>query len=821
MRKRYLIIAIRNILRNKLYAAINIIGLTLSIACCIIIVLFIQYEFSFDRFHKKAERIFRFTIEVSNDAGYKAHFARCAKPWIKYIPEAFPEVEKMTTLVPGRRMTLMVNEKKFVLENAYYTDSSFFSVFDISLLKGDPDQVLKEPFTAVISESLARKYFGNSDPVGQVITNTGWHDGEKWTRLNYAITAVFKDIPANAHFHTDLLMSARSQDFDPWKFVYLLLQKNTSPSGFLGKCDAFIKRHSDREDSTERMIPHLQCITDIHLKSDKDREMEDNSNMTVILIIGITGLIMLSVSWVNYLNLNVAGIYQRRRNLSLYKMHGCPNTGLISIFLNEAFIITTLSFILAYMLVHILLPVLSPATGNLVNPNLFALFPQALPWLLLVFAGTVVTGSIPVLLFLQTSLFSQSWTTKGSLSGWFRKSLVVFQFTLTIALIISALVIHSQGGYIQEKQTGSGLDSVVVVKLFNQDIMSKYDVLKAELLQSPYIKEVTASFEDPFDLTMDAMGFETSGIKPENKDKILWVYIADDNFFRFLDVPIIAGHDFPPLEEYLNNAEDSDGQPTIKGHLLNAYINRREDYILNETAVKELGWTPEEAVGKPFKLKFPWGENVIFGGQIVGVVKDFHVNTLHHGIKPYVFFQKNIWYWNLLVKTDEKHNAEALQYLAKTWDNIITDYPLDYRYNKDLFFKAYRKEIVQSRLIRFFSLLAILVSCMGLFAISSIIILQRTKEIGIRKVSGATRVTIMQMLLREFSLLVFISFLMACPIAYYAMAKWLEGFAYRTDLSWWIFAVAGIAALLIACLTVCWQSWQATSRNPVEALRYE
>lgn len=237
--------------------------------------------------------------------------------------------------------------------------------------------------------------------------------------------------------------------------------------------------------------------------------------------------------------------------------------------------------------------------------------------------------------------------------------------------------------------------------------------------------------------------------------------------------------------------------------------------------MKELGWTSEEAVGKPFKLKFPWGENVIFGGQIVGVVKDFNVNTLHHEIKPYVFFQKNIWYWNLLVKTDEKNNSKALQYIAKTWDDIITDYPLDYSFNKELFFKAYKKEIVQSRLTNFFSLLAIIVSCMGLFAISSIIIIQRTKEIGIRKVSGASSLTIMQMLLREFSLLVVLSFILACPVAYYTMSKWLDSFAYRINLSWWIFAGAGLAAIMIACLTVCWQSWQTANRNPVEALRYE
>jgi putative ABC transport system permease protein len=297
---------------------------------------------------------------------------------------------------------------------------------------------------------------------------------------------------------------------------------------------------------------------------------------------------------------------------------------------------------------------------------------------------------------------------------------------------------------------------------------------------------------------MDAMAFETQGIKAENKDKMLWVYAMDDNFFKFFKVPLIAGNDFHRFNE------DS----------------KREDYILNETAVRSLGWTPDEAIGKPFKLKFNWGD-VFLGGQIVGVVKDFNLNTLHHEIKPFVFFRKSIWFWNLLIKIDEQNRQSAMEHISKTWDQIAIDYPLEYQYNKDIFFQAYKKEIVQSRLTNFFSLLAIIISCMGLFAISSILILQRTKEIGIRKVNGASSFTVMLMLLKDFALLVFISFVIACPVGYYAISKWLQGFAYHINLGWWIFACSGTAALLIACLTVCWQSWQVARKNPVEALRYE
>jgi putative ABC transport system permease protein len=425
--------------------------------------------------------------------------------------------------------------------------------------------------------------------------------------------------------------------------------------------------------------------------------------------------------------------------------------------------------------------------------------------LLVIFAVSLLIGCIPVTIFMiklksSVSLLNTASTGRSNKpSSFFRKTLIVFQFTLTIILIISAFIINLQGNYILNHQAGAKQDSILVIKLFNQDILSRYSLLKSELLKSPYIKEATATFEEPYDQTMDAMGFETDGIKEENKDKILWVYSADDNFFKFNEIPIIAGSDFPTFDENL----------------------KKEYYILNETAVKELGWTPEEAVGKPFKLKFFYGDNVIYGGNIVGVVKDFNLNTLHHEIKPFVFFQKEIWFWVMLVKVDMQHRTQAMNFIKQKWEMVSPDYPLSYEYNSDVFFAAYKKEIIQSRLTWFFSFLAIIISCMGLFAISSIIILRRTKEIGIRKVNGAAISEIVRMLSVEFTRGVIFAFCIATPIAWYAMSKWLQNFVYKTELSWWIFILSGFIALCIALLTVSWQSWNAARRNPVEALRYE
>lgn len=799
-------ITLRNIFRNKLTSLINIFGLSISLACCALIMLYIRYELSYDHFNASADRIYRFTVSIRRDNGYQAHFARCSEPWVKYLPEDFPEIEKMVTLSPYKNITLKINDEKFSLNTAFYADSTFFNVFSINLLQGDPNKTLSDPNTAVISSSLALKYFKNNDPVGQTIVNTGQYDGKKWISKSFTITGVFKDIPANSHFHSDLFLSKTStpKDDNAWKYVYILLKKNTRPADFINKFPDFLKKHGVEEKDINSLIPDLQCINDIHLKSDKDREIEQNGNMTIIYIIGLIGIVILIISWVNYLNLTVARVFSHGKSVIHYKIYGNIRS-IFTQYLIESLIINFLSLAIAILLIGIFFPKISEITGNIMNDHVFQFTKGIIIWISFIFAGSLLIGCIPVTLFVMglkssVSLLNPSISGKNNkASSIFRKSLIVFQFTLTIILIISAFVINLQGRYIQNHQAGAKQDSVLVIRLFNQDILAKYSLLKSEIMKSPYVKEATATFEEPFGQTMDAMGFETDGIKEENKDKVLWVYSADDNFFKFNKLSIIAGSDFPPFNENL----------------------KKDYYILNETAVKHLGWTPGEAVGKPFKLKFPESDDVFFGGNIVGVVKDFNLNTLHNEIKPFVFFQKEVWFWVMLIKIDTNHRTEAMNFIKQKWEMITPDYPLSYEYNSNLFFAAYKKEIIQSRLTSFFSFIAIIISCLGLFAISSILILRRTREIGIRKVNGASVYEIVRMLTVEFTMGVTIAFSIATPLAWYLMHKWLQNFVYKTELSWWIFILAGVIALVIAVLTVSWQCGYAARKNPVEALRYE
>ena len=808
MLKQYLKIACRIILRNKLSSIINIIGLSIGIGCCILIGFFLIHEFSYDRFNVDANRIYRFTHSYQNSFGYKSHFAPCSNPWIKNIPANFAEVETMVSMFPYKNITLKVKDENIILGNCFYIDSSFFKVFSIPLIKGNIDKALSGPNVVVISESFARKYYGNFDPVGKVITNIGWYDGKHTIKLNYTITGVFKDIPENSHFHSDIFISKTSMlgNFESeWRYVYLLFHKNAKPENFFRKFPSFVVKYDKNPNVLKEIVPYLQVITDIHLKSDKDREIENNSSMMVVYMMGITGFIILLISLVNYLNLSIAGLYQRSKSITFNKIHGGRNINIIIQSFVESFIYVSVSMVLAISFMSISTPFFNTVSGNIVNSQIIHLNRGLFGFILLIVFITLIVGCLPIIIYLIKDSDSVFLLKPDSIrksykpSSIFRKALIIFQFTLTIILIICTIVIHFQNRFIFKQQAGAKLDNVLTISIKNDDAIERYTVLKSELLASPWIKDVTSSMEEPFGQTMDAMGFETQGINDAYKDKFLWVYSADDNFFKFLDVPIIAGTDFPKFNKNFLG----------------------ESYILNESAVKELGWTPNEAVGKPFKLKFSAVANIIFGGRIIGVVKDFNLNTLHQKIKPFVFFQKNVWFLNITVRIANSNKAQAISYIYKTWKSINPDIPLKFKYNSDIYFNAYKKEITQSRITSFFSLLAIILSCLGLFAISSIIILQRTKEIGLRKVNGANRLQIIYSLNAEFLILVTISILIACPIAMLIMNNWLSTFAYHISLSYWFFVIGSGIAIFIAILTVSWQSWQAASQNPIKALRYE
>jgi putative ABC transport system permease protein len=791
-------LASRNLFSARAQTVLNIAGLAVGFACTLAIIVWVRNELSFDRHLPDADRIYRLTFET-NTSGLRMHFARCWEPWISQMPAAFPEIEQLVRLDPYRHTALKFADRKFYSDGVFATDTNFFKVFNIQLIYGNEENVLKQPYSAVISQSIANKCFGNADPVGKTFLLSGEYSPKM---VLFTITGVMKDTPVNSHIHFEVLTSfVKPQDPPEWAYIYLLLKKQTKPDQILSALSAFIKTVEKNADKIV-FTPYLQKITDIHLHSSKDREVEQNGNISIIYLFIVIAAVLLVVSLANFYNLNKARLLTLHKSIDIQRAMGSDNRHIIF----QAIIESAISCILSLFLALIILDLSQQFAVTFLG---FNLFPDGIrdlariwPFALFIFGFSSLTGSLPaVLSILNTNISMQGvgaekmHHTKGlSLYG----SLMTVQFSLAIVMMVSAIVIFQQKKFIFSQSLGKMSSDIMVFKRQGWEIRAKYNALRDQALQDPLIKDFTASMEEPGGETMDAMIIESSGLDENHKDKELFVLSVEDNFLNFFNLPLITGRNFSKFN------------PDRKG----------EDYILNETAVKEMGWTPQEAIGKPLKIRFDVPD-IFYGGTVVGVVKDFNMTTVKQPIKPYVLFQKPIFYLCYLVQTDSVNRQQAIVNFKKIWEKELPDYPFQYELLGDSYKTTYKKEVTQAKLTLIFSFLAIVIICMGLFAVTSLVITKRTREIGIRKVNGARVIGLLIKLNSDFLKWFGISFIIASPVAWYAMNKWLQNFTYKTELRWWVFAVSGTIVLVVAALTVTLQCWRAATRNPVEALRYE
>jgi len=788
----------RNLINRRNHTLLNITGLAIGIACSLVIIDKVKEELSYDKYLPDADRIYRLTFQTSIN-GTTMHFARCWENWVAKIPASFPQVEELVRLAPYRHTAVKVGEQKFYSDRVFSTDSNFFKVFNIRLLNGDEDRVLREPHTVVLSESLAKRYFGDSDPVGQTVMMTGEYD-EKMQ--SFRITGVMQDSPANSHIHFDMLCSfLKPQEAPGWAYVYLLLRNKGGAEEVMKQLPGFIKQ-VEPENPDVIYRPFLQKITDIHLHSDKDREIEQNGNITSIYIYILIALILLLVSWTNYFNLNRARLLSQGKQTDIQRINGAGRLHVIGQALVESAVCSLIALVAAIFLIDMAGYLAAGLAGFSILPEGTGSLASIWPFIILIFFLTVIAGALPSIgyvTFSAVSIRKKVHIRKRIIPGLSSYGfLLSIQFFLAIALIISALTIFRQKELIETTAFKKAGSSMLVFKRQNWEVRSKYREFRDKALQIPYIRDVSASLEEPTGETMDAMQVESTAIDTTHRNRALYVLSVEDNFLDFLKIPLIAGSNFSRFD-----------------------ANRKgEDYILNETAARQLGWTPEQAVGKPFKILFD-SPDIFFGGTVVGVVKDFHFNTLRQEIKPYVMFQKPIFYLCFMVEIDKAHGKEAVEGLRGIWEQILPDYPFTYEYMEDLYDSAYRKEFNQARLTGFFSLLAIVIICMGLIAVTSLLVARRTKEIGIRKVNGAGLLNIIGLLTYEFIIWLVISFIAACPAAMILMNRWLNNFAYHVEIGWLTYLIAGTIVLSVTLLTVTLKSLGAATVNPVEALRYD
>jgi putative ABC transport system permease protein len=790
--KNYLKIAFRNLLRHKLYSLINVLGLALGMACCLLIILFIQDELSYDRFHEKAGQIYRVAkIEKRNEGvvNYPLVFPVVAPK----LQEDFPEVLNAVRFEP--RLSVLVNRenKQFLEQRFFYADSNVFDVFTFPLIKGDPKIALKEPYTLVLSEETAEKYFGSQDPLGQTLTIDNKHD--------YKITGVLKNIPHNSHMKFDFLASMATEEAEnprygklwAWScYTYLLLPKDYPPAELEKKFPDFILRNRN-EQAAKAWTFYLQPLTRIHLHSNLSYELEPNSDITSIYIFSGIGFFILLIACINFMNLATARSSNRAKEVGVRKVLGAERSQLAEQFLGESLVLSFIALPLAVALVEIALPAFNALTNKAVTLNSLSHQAASFGLIGIVVLVGIISGSYPAF-FLSAFHPSDVLRRKlraGVKNSFFRRILVVVQFAISIVLIVGTVIIDSQLDFIRNKKLGFDKEHIVVVRIEEPEMQKRYEPFRQELLQNPGIKSVAGSTSFP-GMNPNLSLFIPEGAEDKEPLKLRNV-LVDYDFIETFGIEVKEGRDF------------SRDFPT----------DAKQAFIINESAAQEFGW--ETSVGK--KLT----DLDLGSGSIIGVVKDFHFRSKHQKIEPLILSirpdERYIYF--ISVKFGQANAREILSLLQKKWKEYSPGRPLDCFFLDENFDKLYRAEERLSQIFSVFSFLAIFIACLGLFGLASFTAEQRTKEIGIRKALGASAANIVLLLSKEFTKWVIVANIMAWPVAYFVMNRWLQNFAYRISIGLWMFFLAAGLALAIAFFTISFQAVRAALANPADALRYE
>ena len=798
-------VVFRNLLKHPFLNLVKIVGLGLALVGIIFIALFLKNELTYDSYYQKSARTYRYTI-TDPDFFSGKHFARIINPgYIHEMSDALPEVEEFVRLRPVRGGLMKYDQRYYKVEQAFECDSTFFNVFDAKMLIGNKETVLENPASMVVSQRFAQKVFGNKNPVGEVLTlPSGQYYGED---QDFTIAGVMDDFPANSHFHPDFVATPLTDQFTyGWAWTYLVLNENASVKNVKDGISDYLK--SIREANPREMDTevHLQKISDIHLNSHKLREIEENSNIRNVYVLAIAAFILLLISISNYANLNIGMAGFSAKYLFINKLLGSSKSTVVKYFLFEGICILGATLFSAILLsVPVTIGIIRFYQLNLVAGNSSAIILLVLLFSLL----TLLFGMIPVLKSVFSSI--RLGGKRGSAVALHRNGvsrvLIVFQYAFSIALIITVIVISRQTNYALKNSMGVQQDNVICFESVHASIQQKFGVLKEELLQYNSIESVSAMLEPPGGEANDMFPFEMEGYKsedPEPNSDGIGIFPCDYSFASIFNLQFLAGTNFS------ENNKDNEGLG---------------EYIINKAAMKRLHYSnPADIVGKEFKLIFssPGSGITIPKGKIIGVVEDFHLSSLRKQVEPLVLFKRDkLWLLNFVVSFKPGMRDEALADMKKVWNDLFPEYPFQYEHVDAMYKRVYKAELLQARLLSVFTLVALFICSMGLFGLALIITQTRTKEIGVRKVNGARVYEILTLLNKDYIKWVALAFLIACPAAWYAMDKWLGNFAYKTNLSWWIFVVAGVLALGIALFTVSFQSYRAAIRNPVEALRYE
>ena len=791
MFRNYLITAIRSLIRQKGFSLINILGLAIGLACALLILLWVQDELSFDKFHEHAERLYR----VEEDQYYSGevyHVNVTPYPSAPVWKDEIPEIEEACRYQWPSGMLFTYGENAFYEGGCVAVDSTFFDLFTYDFLHGNKANALTEPYSAVLTEETAEKYFGDENPIGKSLSVNN--------QFEFTVTAVIKSIPKNSINQFDILvpydyLKEIGQYNDQWGSnsirTYIKLYENVVLDSVDSKLTATVKKHNE-ETTTDFMAAPF---TRIHLHQYWGYG-HDPGAIVFVYIFSAIAIFVLLIACINFMNLSTARSSTRAREIGLRKVSGAGRRSVIIQFFGESVLLAFISLIFALIIVSSILEVFNKVSGKELDFNSL-LTPQFIIAMILVtlLAG-LISGIYPAL---YLSAFRPIKVLKGDLStgmksGWFRKVLVVVQFTLSVFLIIGTVIIYRQLNYMKSKDLGYDRENMFYFQM-RGEIMDNYQTIKDEFLRDPQVLTVSASNHQPHMIGSNSGGGDWDGKDPE-QSVLIGTHIVDYDYIETVKIEL------------------KDGRSFSKDFPADLAADSTANFMINEVLEKIMD--KENAVGERFSF---WGME----GRIIGVMKDFHYHSVRSKIEPLVFLLAPAdWFSWIVVRIAPGDLTKTMGDLEKTWNEIMPGYPFDYNFVDESIDQMYRTEERLGNLLKYFTILAIIIACLGLFGLASFTAEQRTKEIGIRKVMGARVRTVMMLLSKEFSILVIISCLIAIPASLFVMGKlFLQNFEYRTDMAWWIFLVASLAALLIAILTVSYQAARAALTNPADALRYE
>jgi len=781
--------AVRHILKHFGYSVLNILGLTLGITSAIFLIIYVSDEVSYDRYHEKADRIYRVSTTIKEpDDQFTWIFAQI--PFGPQVAHDYPEVQSFVRFINMPRALYKYEDKQFNEENFYYVDSTLFDIFSYKVLKGEVKSALLGPKKIILTEKIANKYFGKTDPIGKTLT-TGTD--------TYEVTGVIKDVPTNSHFRFDAIAARNNlpKQLGSWGnfgvFTYLLFPKNFDVKPFetkmQGMYDAYMK--TIFRPLNISITYHLESLTRIHLFSTNAQEPEPTGSYTYVYIFAIVAIFLVLIASMNYMNLATARSARRAREVGLRKVVGSRLGPLVLQFLSESMVFTLISLIISIILILILLPKFNLLAGKSFNFHVIYSPAVLLSLLAVILIVGILGGTYPAFFLSRFSPVTvlKGEITQGSAGSLFRKILVVIQFTVSVIMIICTMVVFRQLKYL--KSTDQGFDQKNVISLeLNGPMIRKYPVLKQVLHENQNIKYVTStntsvgegSGKVIFSVETD-QGMSNRGVN---------FAVVDYDFIDALGIKILKGRNFQ-----LDMPSD-----TLTG------------VVVNETFVKRMGWS--EPIGKKVEI---YGGNFI-KARVIGVMHDYHQTGMYNGIESLLLIYRpinNVVY----LKLSGTDTQQTLGFIEKKWKEIFPDQPFVYTYLSDRFNHQFEADEKRGLIFTMFTILAILIACLGLFGLASYMVEQRTKEIGIRKVFGANENTILALISKDFLILVAIGIVIAVPVAYYFMSNWLEKYVYRTNIGIPLLLTAALLTIFITFVTVSYKAYQAAIMNPAKALKAE